>query len=392
MRELTPRELEIVLPQKKRPKPILDLPDDPVPITDEIENWIILLPANVREGLIQTIKTLMNSTSKVSPLDLRVMGELRDSQNLYFSKKADYHQREVLNVNDLLGYIQNGITLAGESLNGITPTSASQFMGILKYCLDSPQHTYEWMEYEARFNDFYIRHKQNNDLVEADQKILKAWMKVLGEYAGNFVPTELFTTLETKQVEPPEKKYANTPSPYKYNVSSSIEKKKIRDLIIEVARAHSYPENWLLAQIWHESSYNPKARNPKSTAAGLGQFLKDTGKEYGLDPWPEGFFDPERNSTAVIKMMSGLMKQATKWGASNKEEAWKYALAGYYAGSGYIIRDLISQGYVKGRGMRFMGPLKPFTWNNLESSLTGPHARETQKYVSSISKLSISPP
>ena len=38
MRDLTPREIELVAAFRKTPKPILDLPDAPIPISEEIEN------------------------------------------------------------------------------------------------------------------------------------------------------------------------------------------------------------------------------------------------------------------------------------------------------------------------------------------------------------------
>ena len=93
--------------------------------------------------------------------------------------------------------------------------------------------------YEIRFNDYFINSKQNNDLTETDAKILKAWMRVLGEYEGDFVPSNLMTTnsVSEKKEEVSDPKYANSPSPYKYNVATSIEKQKVRDIIIGVARS-----------------------------------------------------------------------------------------------------------------------------------------------------------
>jgi hypothetical protein len=197
MRDLTPRELELVAAFRKTPKPILDLPDAPIPISEEIENWIILLPSNVRDGLIKTIGRMLGTVAKMTPMDLRIMGELRDSQNTYFVQKADYLQREVNDVNTVLAYIQVGYTSGGGLLNSITPPLAGTCVSLLKYALDSPQHGYEWMEYEARFNDYFIETKQENDLVDSDAKTLKAWLKVLGEYSGvggTTVPTQLMTT------------------------------------------------------------------------------------------------------------------------------------------------------------------------------------------------------
>ena len=61
MRELDAREQEIVAAQRKNPKPVLDIPGSPAPISTDIENWIILMPGNVRQGLIQTIGKMLSS-------------------------------------------------------------------------------------------------------------------------------------------------------------------------------------------------------------------------------------------------------------------------------------------------------------------------------------------
>jgi hypothetical protein len=394
MRNLTNREKEIVEGESQNPPPILDLPEDPIPITPDLEAWIILLPATIKQGLIQTINQMLSSINKITPLDLRLMSELRNSQNLYFSQKGDYYQREIGNVNELLTYLQTGLTIGGEDINGITPPLASQCVQLLKYSKDYPQHTYEWMDYEIRFNNYFINTKVNNDLTETDAKILKAWMRVLGEYEGDFVPSNLMTTnsVSEKKEEVADPKYANSPSPYKYNVATSIEKQKVRDIIIGVARSMGYPESRLLAHAWAESSFNPTARNPTSTAAGLGQFLKGTGYSFGLTPWPEGFFDPKTSSEAIVKMMTGLMRQANKWGATTDTDSWKFALGSYFEGSGYLVKDLIRLNYVSGSGMKFISSRRQFSWDDVSPNLTGKFATQTQQYVSKISKLALNPP
>lgn len=393
MRQLTSREVEIVKGNRKNPKPILDLPDGAFPLVEEDENWIILLPANVRDGLMKTIGRMLASISKITPIDLRIMGELRDAQNLYFVQKGDYYQREITDVNELLSYLQVGYTLGDEPLSDITPPKAATCVALLKYSLDIPQHGFEWMEYEARFNDYYVDYKKETDLTTTDAKILKAWLRVLGQYSSTFVPSSLLAIKPpTVTVEDPDPKYANTPSPYKYNVGASIEKQKVRDIIIEVARSKSYPENRLLAQIWHESRYDPKALNKSSGAAGLGQFLKGTGAEQGLNPYPDGFYDPYKNAGATIAYMSKIMGRMTKWGAKNEEESWKGALAGYYEGDGYIIRDLIRSGFCTGSGMKFNSNVRKWSWSDIEPQLSGPHSSYAKTYVSSISNGAQNPP
>lgn len=71
--------------------------------------------------------------------------------------------------------------------------------------------------------------------------------------------------------------------------------------------------------ITKESGWNVKAKNPHSTAFGLGQFLASTQKNYGI----EGCTDPEKQLLATI--------QYVKDRYNNPFGAWNYHLAkGWY--------------------------------------------------------------
>jgi soluble lytic murein transglycosylase-like protein len=48
------------------------------------------------------------------------------------------------------------------------------------------------------------------------------------------------------------------------------------DLIIQAARRHGVPEAELLAVVWCESRFDPRAVNPRSGASGLFQFVPST--------------------------------------------------------------------------------------------------------------------
>lgn len=54
------------------------------------------------------------------------------------------------------------------------------------------------------------------------------------------------------------------------------------------------------ALIQKESGWNPNAKNPRSTAYGLGQFLRATQRSYGI----EGVSDPERQLEATMCYVS----------------------------------------------------------------------------------------
>lgn len=67
-------------------------------------------------------------------------------------------------------------------------------------------------------------------------------------------------------------------NPRNYTTARIAISKAIKDL--------GYPQSWItptLELVARESSFNPNAKNPKSTAKGLFQFLDGTRKNYGGD-------------------------------------------------------------------------------------------------------------
>lgn len=56
------------------------------------------------------------------------------------------------------------------------------------------------------------------------------------------------------------------------------------NVVSRAAKAGGYDESWIrpvLELVARESSFNPNAKNPKSSAAGLFQFLNSTRENYG---------------------------------------------------------------------------------------------------------------
>lgn len=82
------------------------------------------------------------------------------------------------------------------------------------------------------------------------------------------------------------------------------------------------PEEWIeptLELVARESSFNPSAKNPKSTARGLFQFLEGTRKNYGGDKvdWD----DPYQQALAGLKYIKdryGTPEKALQFWDKNK--------------------------------------------------------------------------
>ncbi|MGG3282732.1 transglycosylase SLT domain-containing protein [Paenibacillus solani] len=94
-------------------------------------------------------------------------------------------------------------------------------------------------------------------------------------------------------------------NPKNYNTASTAVSKAIRDL--------GLPNSWLqptLELIARESSFNPAAKNPKSSAAGLFQFLDMTRKDYGGSS--VNWDDPYEQAVAGLKYIKNRYKDPVK--------------------------------------------------------------------------------
>lgn len=91
---------------------------------------------------------------------------------------------------------------------------------------------------------------------------------------------------------------------------------------------YGLPDGLLNAIASAESGFNPNAKNGKSGASGMFQFMPATAKGYGIDP-----FKPDQAADAAGKMMSGMLAKydgdlskalaGYNWGGGNVDKAVK---------------------------------------------------------------------
>ena len=99
---------------------------------------------------------------------------------------------------------------------------------------------------------------------------------------------------------------------YKYGDIPEDMFPKVIDAIEKASEKYGVDLGIMLAMAIYESGFNPYARTPKSSAAGLYAFLKSSGLKKGLENYPQGFYDPYKNAEAGAMLIKDNIPKIEK--------------------------------------------------------------------------------
>ncbi|WP_444901179.1 transporter substrate-binding domain-containing protein [Microbulbifer sp. SSSA007] len=158
--------------------------------------------------------------------------------------------------------------------------------------------------------------RQNWHLLQNLNKFLTSYRKTdkyKKQYAAYFEPNKRFMQRVSTRVIPGENL-----SPYD-------------DLVKESAFKYDFDWRMIVAQMWQESNFNPKAVSPVG-AQGLMQVMPATAEEMGFPP---PLFEPERGIKAGVKYMDWVRDRFNP-ALPTVNKLW-FTLASYNAGYGHLL-------------------------------------------------------
>ncbi|MFA0810044.1 transporter substrate-binding domain-containing protein [Microbulbifer epialgicus] len=158
--------------------------------------------------------------------------------------------------------------------------------------------------------------RQNWHLLKNLNKFLQSYQKTAQykkQYAAYFEPNKRFMQRVSTRIMP-----GGNLSPYD-------------DLVKESAFKYEFDWRMIVAQMWQESNFNPKAVSPVG-AQGLMQVMPATAEEMGFPP---PLFEPERGIKAGVKYMDWVRDRFNP-SLPTVNKLW-FTLASYNAGYGHLL-------------------------------------------------------
>lgn len=387
MRELTSIERQLVNQKKQTVRPILTVNGEPSQITEETETYLILLPNEVKQLLLWQIDQTLANSGEESGIQLRLLTELADTSSLAYRQRYNVYAEQLKTHNSLLQYLQGGVTSDGSPLITAQPNSIKMLMALLRYPSKELLSLQAQCDYDQRVNAYVIDQIKHSRLIDSDLKLLESWRSVIAVYTENATALDFSFNFQHGNTS-----YISGTAGRK-GLKLSDEKKRVRQIICEVAEATKYPTNRLLAQLYQESKYDPRALGPalKSApkgAAGLGQFVIATGTQFGLRNYTEGYFIARDSAIATVGYMRWINQQLSRCQAG-EEDRWRLCLAAYNWGIGNVVEFLAKHGYVQGSKGKVISSKRPIQWAAI-SGLGWPN--QTSDYVSKIEQYAKNPP
>lgn len=123
-----------------------------------------------------------------------------------------------------------------------------------------------------------------------------------------------------------------------------VDRAEIQKVAGETATRYGIPQNVFQRLIFSESSYNPSAYNAEFGAAGIGQFIPSTAKQYGINP-----YDWRSSLDASAKYLSKIYPKYNDWLATVGD--YKGKSGGAQDKADYANKELNKRGLVLDNGV-----------------------------------------
>lgn len=182
-------ELESVVAAKKTKAPFFpewfsSASKTRVPISRDMENYLILLPADLKVKLISHLSKITKDVYDREEKRLRLASEFVKNDKRAFKKRSEVYEEKTLEINDLILALQSGKTAIGtDSLSDFADTpEAGLLFQDLRNTAQEAKHHHDFYEFLDRFIDLPLKHWEHSHLNTDQEKQLNSWKPTISAY------------------------------------------------------------------------------------------------------------------------------------------------------------------------------------------------------------------
>lgn len=156
-----------------------------VSITKQMENYLALLPDDVKVRAIEALTKIVRDVFERETNRLRLAEEFYQSEFDASRRRHEVYEERLTELNDLLDIMLRGVTAVSTPIQELANVAENgELSDDIKSTQQETTHHFQHNEFHSRSLIGPITHWRLNHLDPLDEKQIKSWVKVIQAYLG----------------------------------------------------------------------------------------------------------------------------------------------------------------------------------------------------------------